>query len=307
MLESRPIKPSAYSQYLATNHPKEADYVVRDGAGTVIAAKWHRPATHNAKQTAVAQHTLMYHIGGSTSVAKFVGARCIGTRAPHGSVTFSPRDESTQWIRGGVCEVMHVYIDPALLERYAAENLDGAGAPEIDPLFAVHDPWLQGYFRMLHSEFEIFAGDSKRPDGLLLAQSMELLLRHLVCWHSNLSRRGRRQTLRSAAPLAPRHLSRLLAYIDANLARDLSLDELAALVGISKYYLIRSFRAATQRTPYGYIVERRLARAVDGLKRSDASIEEIARAAGFKSAPGFSNVFKKHFGMSPSRFRTQAG
>jgi AraC family transcriptional regulator len=83
-------------------------------------------------------------------------------------------------------------------------------------------------------------------------------------------------------------------YIDANIGRDIELDDLARLVGISKYYFIRSFRAATRRTPYAYLVERRLARAIDALRHSTLSVERIAREAGFKSTPGFSNVFKKH-------------
>jgi len=37
------------------------------------------------------------------------------------------------------------------------------------------------------------------------------------------------------------------------------------------------------------------------------SIERIAREAGFKSTPGFSNVFKKHYGMSPGKFRARSG
>jgi AraC family transcriptional regulator len=308
MLDCQPIEPSAFSQYLATNQSKEADYVVHDPGGEVIAAKWHRPASHSATQAVLAQHTLMYHVGGSTSVAKLVGGRCIGTRAQHGSVTFSPRDERNEWVRGGVCEVMHVYIAPSTIERYADENFPAAAAPEIDPIFAIRDPWLQGYFTMLQSEFEAFSGASRHPEGLLLTQSMELLIRHLACWHSNLSQKTRRRALAPASPhpLAPRHLARVLAYIEANVGRDITLADLAQLVGVSKYYLIRSFRAATQRTPYGYLVERRLAHAVDTLRHSTMSVEQIARDAGFKSAPGFSNVFKKHFGMSPSKFRSRS-
>ncbi|HYM01496.1 MAG TPA: hypothetical protein VET85_01045, partial [Stellaceae bacterium] len=67
---------------------------------------------------------------------------------------------------------MHVYIDPALIERFAKENISAATTPEIDPIFAVQDPWLRGYFSMLRSEFEIFARGSMQPDGLLLTQSM---------------------------------------------------------------------------------------------------------------------------------------
>jgi len=306
-MDRQPTEPSAFSQYLATNHLIEPDYVVHDAGGEVIAAKWHRPASQNASGV-LAQHTLMYHVGGSTSVAKFTDGRCVGTRAQHGSLSFAPRDERSEWVRGGVCEVMHIYISPRAIERFAAENLAVSAAPEINPIFAIRDPWLQGYFMMLQSEFETFDGDVKQPDALLLTQSMELLVRHLVCWHSSLAQHSRQRALMPAAPhpLAPRHLTRILAHIDANLGRDIALAELAELAGISKDHFIRSFRAATQRTPYAYLVERRLARAVEALRHSTASIGQVAQDAGFKSAPGFSNVFKKHFGMSPSRFRARS-
>jgi AraC family transcriptional regulator len=203
---------------------------------------------------------------------------------------------------------MHVYIAPSVVQRYTDENFACAAAPEIDPIFAVQDPWLQSYFMLLQSEFETFGGGRKHPDSLLLTQSMELLIRHLVCWHSNVSRNSRKRAVSPAAPhpLAPRHLSRVLAYIDANIRRDIALCDLAQLVGISKHHFIRSFRAATRRTPYAYLVDRRLARAVDALRHSPMSIERIAREAGFKSAPGFSNVFKKHYGMSPGKFRARS-
>jgi AraC family transcriptional regulator len=302
------VEPSAFSHYLATNYPTAPDYVVRDPDCEVIAAKWRRPASRSASQVVAAQHTLMYHIGGSTSVAKFVEGRCVGTRSQHGSLTFSPRDEPSEWVRGGVCEVMHVYIAPSRIQQYAEENCACASPPEIDPLFAVNDPWLQSYFMMLRSEFETFGGERTRPDALLLTQSMELLIRHLVCWHSNLSRNGRRQAVEPAAPrpMAPRHLAQVLAYIEANIGRDIALADLAQLVGVSKDHFIRSFRAATRRTPYAYVVERRLNRAVDALRNSSRSVEQIARDAGFKGAPGFSNVFKKHYGMAPRAFRLRS-
>jgi AraC family transcriptional regulator len=301
-------EPSAFSHYLATNQSREADYVVHGPGGEVFAAKWHRPASRNASQIVSAEHTLMYHAGGSTSVAKLVKGRCVGTRAPHGSLTFSPRDESNEWVRGGVCEIMHVYVAPSLIKRHADETIGAAAAPEIDPLFAVHDPWLQSYFMLLRSEFEIFGGGRMRPDALFLTQSMELLIRHLVGWHSNLSRKHRMRAAAPARPnpLAPRHLARVLAYIDANIGRDIALADLAQLVGVSKFHFIRSFRAATQRTPYAYLVECRLARAVEALRHGTRPVAQIARDAGFKSAPGFSNVFKKHYGVSPRGFRDRS-
>src|SRR5215813_8090689 len=109
MTDRQPVEPAAFSHFLATNNPTEPDYVVHGLGGDVIAAKWHRPASHTATEVVLAEHTLMYHVGGSTSVAKFIKGRCVGTAAQHGSLTFSPRDERSEWVRGGVCEVMHVY------------------------------------------------------------------------------------------------------------------------------------------------------------------------------------------------------
>ena len=308
MTDRRPVQPSAFSHFLATNSQTGPDYVVHDKGGEVIAAKWHRPASRSATNVVLAQHTLMYHVGGSTSVAKFVGGHCIGTAAQHGSLTFSPRDEPSEWVRGGVCEVMHIYIAPSLVQQYGDDNLAWAAVPEIDPVFAVQDPWLQSYFRLLQSEIEIFGEEGRHPDSLLLTQSMELLIRHLVCWHSNVSHKSRSRVTSPTAPhpLAPRHLSRVLDYIDANIGRDIALGDLAQLVGVSKHHFIRSFRAATQRTPYAYLVDRRLSRAIEALRHSPMSIERIAREAGFKSTPGFSNVFKKHYGMSPGKFRARS-
>jgi len=78
------------------------------------------------------------------------------------------------------------------------------------------------------------------------------------------------------------------------------------LSAFSKHHFIRSFRAATGRTPYAYLVDRRLARAIDALRHRPSTIERVAREAGFKRAPGFSNVFKKHYGMSPGKFRARS-
>jgi AraC family transcriptional regulator len=123
MTGRQPVEPSAFSHFLATNYQRDPDYVVLTPGGEVLAAKWHRPAARTVTGVALAQHTLMYHVGGSTSVAKFVHGRCVGTTARHRSLTFSPRDEPSEWVRGGVCEMMHVYIAPSLIERYTDENL----------------------------------------------------------------------------------------------------------------------------------------------------------------------------------------
>jgi len=89
----------------------------------------------------------------------------------------------------------------------------------------------------------------------------------------------------------------------SNIGRDIALIDLAQVVGVSRDHFIRSFRAATRRTPYAYVVDRRLARAVDALN-SPTSIERIAREAGgciFNPSPNVIPMERNRHGLEPTR------
>jgi methylphosphotriester-DNA--protein-cysteine methyltransferase len=73
---------------------------------------------------------------------------------------------------------------------------------------------------------------------------------------------------------------------DANVGSDITLGDLAQLVAVQTSFLD----------------DRRLTRVVDALRHGEMSLERIRCEAGFKSTPGFSNVFTKHYGMSASKF-----
>jgi AraC family transcriptional regulator len=230
----------------------------------------------------------------------------VGTRSQHGSVSFFPHDEASEWIRGGVAEVFHIYLDPGLVQAFAEQNLAGSQVPTIDPLFGVSDPWLHGYFTTAMAELELFVTDRERPSSLFLSQSIKLLVRHLVRWHSNAApARWHNAQARAAHGLEPRHLARVFDYVDTHLTEEIRLEALAAIAGLSNNHFIRAFRAATTRTPYAYVIGQRLARATQALKSNDHSMARVAAAAGFTSASSFSNVFRRHFGLSPSEYRAR--
>jgi AraC family transcriptional regulator len=297
---------SAFDAHLDTNGGAGPIYVVRDADGSPIAAKWRRPASRN-RLSNLRENVLVYHVGGSTSVAMFAKGKCLGTGAQHGSVTLYPCDAEFDFVRGGACEVLHLYLAPERVDRYAEENLPGPIAVHFDPLLAVRDSWLQGYFAMLLSEFELYGGIDEGAHAPLLAQSLEMVIRHLVHWHSDARRQSRRAEAAAARahPLNPSRLKTVVDYIDANLGSAIDLAALAALAGQSTNHFIRSFGAATRRSPYAYVTERRLALVVDALRRSEAPLAEIARAAGFRSPSTLTNTFKRRHGLTPSAYRAR--
>lgn len=294
---------SAYSIYLKNNAGVGPDYSVTDDMGRPVAAKWRRAACRS-RLPKLGQNVLMYHIGGSTSVSVFVDGKCRGTGSQHGSISFRPHDLEIESVRNGVIEVLHLYLNQETIDTYASQNL-GMSSVAIDPLFAIRDPWMQGYFSMLVSEFELYGGIDNQSHSLLLAQSQQLLLRHLVQWYSNGTQKSRRSTEVSAAPhpLAPRRLRAVLEYIEENLGSEVQLVDLAAITGLSINHFIRVFRAATQRTPYGYVLERRLARVSEALRHSDIPLGKVAMSAGFRNPSTLTNAFKRHHGVTPSDYR----
>lgn len=94
-----------------------------------------------------------------------------------------------------------------------------------------------------------------------------------------------------------------IAYFEANLSKKISLDEVAAHVGISPTGLIRHFKLHADTTPMHYLNTLRLRRAEELLCTTDQPLAAIAAACGFDNAFYFSNTFKKEKGISPKAFR----
>ncbi|MBQ7010771.1 MAG: helix-turn-helix transcriptional regulator [Clostridia bacterium] len=93
----------------------------------------------------------------------------------------------------------------------------------------------------------------------------------------------------------------VLEYIDDNYIHQPSLDELAKMCYLNKYYLCRLFRKETGFSISDYITYRRMSIAMKLLRKGE-SISNVARLSGFKSDTYFITSFKKNFGTTPYRY-----
>jgi len=95
-------------------------------------------------------------------------------------------------------------------------------------------------------------------------------------------------------------------YIERNLDQKLSLDEISAEAGLSKYHFHRIFHAFTGESLYGTIIRLRVEKAAARLiTDSSVTITELAHSSGFTDSAGFSRAFKKRFLVSPSSWRKE--
>ena len=104
-------------------------------------------------------------------------------------------------------------------------------------------------------------------------------------------------------PVAERDESfaRIRAYIEANLADDLRLQDLAKLAGYSPFHFHRQFARAVGVTPRRFVEQRRLARA-RALIEQGYRVTAAAMETGFSSPSEFARVFRRAFGVAPSHW-----
>jgi transcriptional regulator GlxA family with amidase domain len=100
-------------------------------------------------------------------------------------------------------------------------------------------------------------------------------------------------------------LRRVHDHIDRHYAEPLTLGELAALVRMSKFHLVRAFRAAYGETPIRYLTRRRIERAQDLLRSANLTVTEVCMLVGFSSVGSFSSKFSELVGESPSAYRNR--
>jgi AraC family L-rhamnose operon transcriptional activator RhaR len=92
-------------------------------------------------------------------------------------------------------------------------------------------------------------------------------------------------------------------YIEDNLNRQLSLEEIASHVNVSTRQLTRLFSTFAGTSPAQYVRVTRLDRASALITKTELSIKEVARQVGFSDVQYFTRCFTSHFGVSPGAFR----
>lgn len=102
-----------------------------------------------------------------------------------------------------------------------------------------------------------------------------------------------------------KRMLRVLAYIHANPAGDLSLDTLADVAAMSRFHWHRVFQAMTGETCAQATRRIRLHRAACWLVQTDDTIAQVAKRCGYPSAQSFTRAFSEAFGTSPGRFRAR--
>ena len=188
-----------------------------------------------------------------------------------------------------------LYISPEFLREnssddYALESLfSGSKGHVLRP--------TDEFRRLMLSITSSLEGEmgSTEPGHIVLSRS--ILLRMLV----SIGRETARIDTQLPGPVVPKDgkVLDILRFLDANLAEDISIDELSARFFISKYHMMRRFREETGTSIHTYLSDKRLLLARD-LINSGVSATDACFQSGFRSYSAFSRAYGKLFGVTPT-------
>jgi AraC family transcriptional regulator len=219
---------------------------------------------------------------------------------PAGSVMLLPAGSPARVRSSGCKDELHVFLEPELVARVAAEAFDLDPARlTVPPLDALDLPPLRAAMGAVGAE--LTAGGA---GGRLVAESLANVLTVHLIRHAL----APREPVRGPdGPLAQPRLRIVLQYIDVHLDTDPSLEQLAAVVHLSSYHFARQFKAATGLPPHQYVIARRVERAQQLLEAgTELSLAEVAAHVGFSDESKLSQHFKRLVGVTPGQFRRSA-
>lgn len=202
---------------------------------------------------------------------------------------FAPPDPGAQTL---------VMLEHGLFTRAAADHIDLDRVPFVAS--EISDPLTLGLAQTIRSL--VLADDASRWP--LMAESAALSLAIAVVRSLAPDASRAFDSIRSS-PCAKR-VKRVQEYIDDNLGRPITLDELAAVAARSKFHFARTFREAFGMSPVRYLASRRVDEAKKLLRGSTMSLAEIAVACGFASQSHMTTVFRKVLSTTPGLYRRGA-
>lgn len=262
--------------------------------GTRMTGRWSHGAFH-AHLPGMQTHVLMTYYGAAQASSWQQGGRRMAARTAPGTVTIIPEGQDGTWHVQGAIDVSHVYLGDARLQAAAADIANGRHIDLVGRIcFA--DPAAARILELLAHE----ATHSDSASSLFAEQAIDLLCVQLVrarSVHATLTLPSVRKGL------ADWQVARVTDYMRAGIDREIRLDDLAALVKMSRFHFCTAFPLATGQTPHEWLTALRIAQARALLADVRLPVTQVALAVGYQTPSAFAASFRKLVGMTPSEFR----
>ncbi|OTG83427.1 AraC family transcriptional regulator [Acinetobacter sp. ANC 5054] len=211
--------------------------------------------------------------------------------APKGDIILVNADEvhtGSSAVDSGWC-YRAIYPTPEMMADISRDFFKSTGSAPWFPHAVVHDEGLAIQLNMLF-DLLIQSQNSLFKESLFLSTTAYLISRHAMT----------RQTLKNL-PEAQRKIQLIQEILAHEPEKEHQLSDLAEIVGLSPWHLLRQFKKYTGLPPHAWLVQCRLHKALRLLK-SGQEIALTAQLCGFSDQSHFNRHFKKAVGCTPAQY-----
>ena len=203
--------------------------------------------------------------------------------------------------------LINILFDPRELDF---QPFDVNMLPGYHALFALEPAWRTRHQFM--SRLRLNARDLAHVEGLVDMLDDELRTRndgfrflamsHFMHLVGILSRCYTAQQHPNSQSLV--RIAETIAHLEKNYHKGFNLDQLSDIAGMPRRSFIRAFKAATSESPIAYLIQLRVRKAAELLRRNDLSVTDVAYRVGFQDSNYFSRQFRSVIGLSPGKYRS---
>jgi AraC family transcriptional regulator len=238
---------------------------------------------------ATPDHLFVLVVGGSCRIESLQHGQWRSAHYQTGSLAMTPPGvESTlRWRSTETHRTLQLHLPFALLTRQSQELWDRDLRPGALPAL------LSGCDQLISSTLLALHGGLQNGLPNLYAESAaELLGMHLLLHHCKRRPPGEARS-------EDRRLQRVMDYMRANLGRDVSLQDLSQVAGLSRFHLLRVFKRHYGEAPLQRLTRLRMDKARECLMQGESSVGEIAKSCGYSHPANFAVAFRRCWGVSP--------
>ena len=238
---------------------------------------------------------VQYRRGETPMDRKFDG-RWTRTRCRPGDFSLLSRSAESQWNWTARVEVSHLYLSNSLMSRVASD-LQGKDVSEVHlhDVLRGSDPIVTHVANEITREaMEQSAGGPLYVQALAVQLAVHLLRKYASCVCEDPA---------GSAGLSQNELARLEEFIDAHLHDAITLEDMAGLLGMGVWTFNRHLRQTLDRSGYAFVIEKRIDRATQLLRRGNVALKEVAAACGFSDQAHMTRTFRAKLGVTPGQFR----
>ncbi|TQK63752.1 AraC family transcriptional regulator [Brevibacillus sp. AG162] len=269
-----------------------SDYL---GCSGMKVSQWDRiPPARMYDASQLSKHVIVIHGTAEPLLLQFFDGRYPREKkVTTGDVQIFPAGEkwSCQWTRP--LSFVKLELDPLFLDQVAEESGFGhADKKKLDLRFLFRDDKLVVLIRWMLEEVQNGGQSGKLYNHSLANMAAVHLLRHYTGYTQS----------RVDTFATNKHVTTMIAYMQANLEAGISLADLSMVSNISLSQLVRLFKKHTGVTPHQYLIQLRIERAKQLIRCGNLSGKEIAVQAGFSDQAHFTKLFKRMTGMSPLKY-----